>query len=68
MAPGLAQSGLDPKKYVAHVDNQWAIIQSIFLVDPSAKVYRSARTWGQFVTGKYQDSIDAALNQHFQPQ
>jgi hypothetical protein len=66
VAPGFVQSGLDPKKHVALVDNQWAIIQSIFLVDPAAQVHRSARTWGQFVTGKFQDSIQAVLSQHFQ--
>ncbi len=67
VVPGLAQSSLDPQKQVARVDNQWAIIQSLFLVDPSAHEYQSARTWGQFVTGKFQDAIADVLGQYFQP-
>jgi hypothetical protein len=68
VVPGLAPSSLDPNKLIARLDNQWAIVQSVFLVDPSAKVYRSARTWGQFVTGKFQDAIAGVLCQYFQPQ
>ncbi len=67
VVPGLAQSSLDPNKHVARIDNQWAIVQSLFLIDPSAHIYRSARTWGQFVTGKFQDAIEAVLRQYFQP-
>jgi hypothetical protein len=68
VAPGFAQSRLDLNKHVARLDNQWAIIQSVFLVDPSAHVYRSARTWGQLVTGKFQDAIANVLGQYFQTQ
>ncbi len=68
VAPGLAQSSLDPQKQVARVDNQWAIIQSLFLVDPSAQVFRSGRAWGQLVTGKFQNAIADVLSQYFKPQ
>ena len=67
IAPGLARSGIDPNSHVAAIDNQWAIIQSVFLVDPEARTFVAGRTWGQFVTGKYQDAIAAALARHFQP-
>ncbi|HEY4640321.1 MAG TPA: hypothetical protein VII75_03180 [Thermoanaerobaculia bacterium] len=61
VAPGLA----DPAKYVALVDNQWAIIQSVFLIDPLKAEYRWARTWGQVITGKFQDAIDRVLAEDF---
>jgi hypothetical protein len=68
MVPGLAQSSLDPNKLVNRLDNQWAIVQSVFLIDPSAQVYRSAHTWGQIFTGKFQEAIAEVVNQYFQPQ
>jgi hypothetical protein len=54
-------------QHVARVDNPWAIIQSVFLVDPASRPFRSARTWGQFVTRKFQDAIFTALSRHFEP-
>src|SRR5689334_13029713 len=33
VAPGITTSGIDPKSYVALIDNQTALIQSVFLVD-----------------------------------
>jgi hypothetical protein len=65
VAPDVLQ--INASAHVARVDNQWAIIQSIFLVDPVSQTYDSARTWGQFVTGKFQDAIAAALSRHFEP-
>ena len=67
ITPGIAQSSIDPTEHVACVDNQWAIIQSIFLADPSSNSYYSARTWGQFVTGRFQDAISQALSHYFKP-
>ena len=67
VAPGIVQSGIDPSRYVARVDNQWAIIQSIFLADHSSQTFRSGRTWGQMLTGKFQDTISRVLSQYFQP-
>jgi hypothetical protein len=68
IAPGFSQSTIAPAPHVALVDNQWSIIQSIFLIDPVDKSYRSARTWGQFVTGKFQDAIESILSRHFASQ
>jgi hypothetical protein len=65
VSPGIAESNIDPAHYVSKIDNQWAIVQSIFLVDPVAGSFRSARTWGQFITGKYQDAIEEIVAEHF---
>ena len=68
VAPGLAESGIDPSQHVARVDNQWAIVQSVFLVDPVAQAYRAERTWGQFVTGPYEEAIAGVLARSFPAQ
>ena len=65
VADGLNGLPIDPSKYVARIDTQWALIQSIFLVDPASRNYRAARTWGQVITGKYQDAIESVLAGHF---
>jgi len=65
LAPGFRKAGVDPAGYVASIDNQWAIIQSLFLVDTVENSYASARSWGQVVTGKYQDAIAEVLSRHF---
>ena len=56
---------MDFARHVALIDNQWAIVQSLFLVDTADGSYSSARSWGQFVTGKYQDAIAEVLSHHF---
>ncbi len=61
IAPGLCDAGIDPQEHVAKVDNQWAIIQSLFLVDSTTWKVSASRSWGQFVTGQYQDAIAKAL-------
>lgn len=66
-AAGVAKADIDPARHVAKFDNQWAIVQSLFLVDPEAGSYASARSPGQFVTGKYQDAIESVLADHFSP-
>lgn len=63
---GSSTAGIDPQKHVALVDNQWAIVQSIFLIDPARNEYREGRTWGQVITGKFQDAIAAVLGQRYQ--
>lgn len=65
VSPGALQSAIELSAHVARVDNQWAIVQSIFLADSSSQTFCSARTWGQFVTGKFQDAISVALSRHF---
>ena len=51
--------------YTNKVDNQLAIIQSIFLIDESQKTFSKGVTWGQFVTGKYQTEIQRILSQFY---
>lgn len=59
----ILDSGAQWKKCIDLFDTQTALIQSIFVVDFAAKKYDSARTWGQYVTGKYQDAIEKAVNE-----
>lgn len=63
VCPNAAGLNAQISKFVAKVDNQWAIIQSIFFVDPIKAEFISARTWGQVVTGKFQDEIFSQLSQ-----
>jgi len=58
VAPGLGGSDVDPSRHVARIDNQWAIVQSVFLVDPETGTYRAANSWGQLFTGAHQDAIN----------
>jgi hypothetical protein len=56
----------DPQSLQEDVDgysNQFVVLQSIFVVDTQTKRYASARTWGQLVSGKYQDAIVAGIEQ-----
>ncbi|MDA3963490.1 MAG: hypothetical protein PF961_22120 [Planctomycetota bacterium] len=66
VAPGISNSDIVPSQHVAVIDNQWAIIQSIFLADPADNTYQTGRTWGQLVTGKFQDAISNSLSHHFE--
>jgi len=55
-----ATGGLD-----GHVDtfsNQLVVLQSIFVVDTGTRRYAADRTWGQVVTGQYQDAIAAGIH------
>ncbi|HUL43466.1 MAG TPA: hypothetical protein VLY03_03820 [Bacteroidota bacterium] len=60
---------VDAKMNLSHcvnkVDNQLAIVQSIFLIDESSSRFMQARTWGQLITGKYQDDIVRCLRQFY---
>ena len=47
--------------YVDAVDNQRAIVQSIFVFDTKTRKHAQARTWGQIVTGRFQDAIERGL-------
>jgi len=62
---GITKSIIDPKQFVDKIDNQWAIIQSVFFVDPPEKTYYHARTWGQIITGEFQNAISKTLSIHY---
>lgn len=59
--PNITDVNLNPRDYVNKVDNQWAIVQSVYFVDPQKRNFIEGRTWGQFITGKFQDSISKEL-------
>lgn len=59
--PKISEEALSPADYVAKLDNQWAIVQSVFLVDTVNKVFKEGRTWGQFLSSSYQDAISSEL-------
>lgn len=65
IADGLSVSSIDPSLHVARVDNQWAIVQSLFLADPATQICRVARSPGQFITGKFQLCIARILSLYF---
>ena len=65
LADNLGDSKTNPSRYLAVIDNQWSILQSIFLVDLTRGEYYTARTWGQVITGKFQDAINGVLAQQF---
>jgi hypothetical protein len=44
------------------LDTHGIVIQSVFALDPSARQWTAGRTW-QFVTGKFQDAIAAAIKE-----
>ncbi|MDH5180170.1 MAG: hypothetical protein OEZ39_16045 [Gammaproteobacteria bacterium] len=57
VCPGITSTTESVLEYVAKFDNQWAIIQSVFFVDPDKWEFKAGRSWGQFLTGKYQEEI-----------
>ncbi|MDF1662385.1 MAG: hypothetical protein P1V97_11480 [Planctomycetota bacterium] len=58
---GLSLAGLDPQDYVAKINNQTAMIQSLFLIDTESYSFAAGRSWGQTVTSKLQDAIEETL-------
>lgn len=61
ICPGISEYPFPPKDFVALMDNQWAIIQSVFFVDPKTSTFREGLSWAQFITGKYQQEISDQL-------
>jgi len=61
----LEAGALPPQELIAllvdQINSQGVLIQSIFVLDPTTHETREARTWGQLITGKFQDAIAAAL-------
>jgi hypothetical protein len=49
------------KKVLSKIDNQRVLLQSIHLVDLTTMSSASARTWGQAITGKFQDAIEEGI-------
>ena len=54
--------GLDA--LVDKINNQSILVQSIFAIDGRTGQATQARTWGQVITGKYQEAIAHAIAEH----
>lgn len=47
---------------VDRINNQRIIVQSVCVVDLAEGTVTAARTWGQIITGRFQDAIGAAIH------
>ncbi|HKS39244.1 MAG TPA: hypothetical protein VJX74_01425 [Blastocatellia bacterium] len=47
--------------FLDKINNQRVILQSLHIVDLTARHSVSARTWGQVITGRYQDAIENGI-------
>ncbi|MGA9772759.1 MAG: hypothetical protein WBV94_27265 [Blastocatellia bacterium] len=59
--PGLLVWSNDLSRFLDKINNQRVILQSLHIVDLTARDSASARTWGQAVTGRYQDAIENGI-------
>ena len=64
-AKGACESGIDPAAYVAKIDNQWSIVQSLFLVDTESESFSVGRSWGQTVSSGFQEEIFRTLARNY---
>jgi hypothetical protein len=63
---GLDETIEDPGRLRGAVDkvsNQFVVLQSVFVVDRVSMCYACARTWGQYITGRFQDSIARGIEE-----
>ena len=49
------------ERFVDRIDNQQVVLQSIHVVDLAARQSVSVRTWGQVITGRFQDAVEEAI-------
>ncbi len=49
------------QNYVDRFSNQFVVLQSLFAVDTTSRLYRAARTWGQVITDPIQEAIDDGI-------
>lgn len=56
---------IDTTKLVSKIDNQWSIVQSVYMLNTAKKSYHAIRTWGQFITGKYQSKISEIIETEY---
>jgi hypothetical protein len=59
--PGLLTWSRNLDSFLDKINNQRVVLQSLHFVDLTAKASVSARTWGQFTTGRYQDAIETGI-------
>ncbi|MDY7228525.1 hypothetical protein [Hyalangium rubrum] len=65
---GLTHRAASLSSSVDVIDNQRCIVQSLFVVDLDRGTFREARTWGQVITGTFQDRIAECLQRDYQPE
>ncbi len=58
---GFLEKALGLEKFVDKIDNQRVVLQSIHAVDFSVGRCLSVRTYGQVVTGRFQDAIELGI-------
>ena len=46
---------------VDQFSNQIVVLQSVFVVDTKTRSFMGVRTWGQFITAKNQDALQAGI-------
>lgn len=61
VAPGILRKADGLDRYVTKVNNSTVLLQGIHVVDPDDGSARTVRTWGQVVTGKFIDAVEAAI-------
>lgn len=59
--PGILAEAKDLSKFLDKINNQRVILQSLHIVDLTARDSASVRTWGQVITGRYQDAIENGI-------
>src|SRR5262245_12714622 len=59
--PGILKKADGLDRYVTKINNSTVLLQSIHVVDPDSRESLSTRTWGQVVSGKFIDSIEAGV-------
>ena len=51
------------EEHVDKVNTQGILVQSVFAVDVMTGEWAQGRTWGQMITGKFQDAIQASIQE-----
>ena len=64
-APGIVEKYENTLEFVDKIDNQWAIIQSVFFIDHKAELFSGGITWGQSVSKPYHKIIAESLNETY---
>jgi hypothetical protein len=61
---GILAGAGELKQALDLADTQTVVLQSLHVVDLDTRSSRSFRTWGQYVTARYQDAIEAGIRQY----
>lgn len=50
--------------YTDKTNNQYVVLQSIHVIDNRNNTSKSVRTWGQYITGEYQNIIEKSIEEY----